>query len=190
MIKNKELKLQYSDGWIYILVLSTLVILMESLKTYMFKINGISLTYSVFLLPLAYFIVNYIIKKFGHKEGVKAVIISTVVLVLYVFLMTMAVNKVFSFSDILGEGAGYLISQIINIMIYYFLLNNTKAPFILIFLTYMFGLVVNYMVYMTLSLNMIMTNSFWVGYFTALGIQGVICLLLALLDIKIKRGIE
>lgn len=190
MTRKKEMKMQYSDSWIYILILSTLVILAESLKTYMFKINNISLTFSIFLLPFAYFITNYVIKKFGHKEALKAVIISTLTLVVYVFIMSIAVNRDFSFSKILGGGLGYLISQIINITIYYFLINNTNTPFLLIFLTYLFALVVNYMVYMVLSLNMLIGDNFWISYFSALLLQSIICLLLTFFDTQIKRGVD
>ena len=62
MSKKKEESL-YDDCWMYILLLTTLVILLESLKTYTFKIAGVHLTYAIFLLPFIYLLVNYIAKK-------------------------------------------------------------------------------------------------------------------------------
>ena len=41
----------YDDSWMFILLLTTLAILIESLKSYTFKMLGVSLTYSLFLLP-------------------------------------------------------------------------------------------------------------------------------------------
>ena len=46
MTKNKKNEL-YDDSWIYILLLTTLAILLESLKSYTFKISGVNITYSI-----------------------------------------------------------------------------------------------------------------------------------------------
>ena len=43
-----------NDVWIYTLLLTTLAILVESLRTYTFKVFGADLSYSLFLLPVVY----------------------------------------------------------------------------------------------------------------------------------------
>ena len=50
MSKTKK-NVKYNDSWMYILLLSTIVILGESLKTYTFNLLGVNLTYVIFLLP-------------------------------------------------------------------------------------------------------------------------------------------
>ena len=61
MTKKKSDEL-YDDSWMYILLLTTLAILTESVKTYTFKINSISLSFSIILLPFVYLLTNYINK--------------------------------------------------------------------------------------------------------------------------------
>ena len=48
---KEELQDMYNDSWIYIMLLSTLVILTESLKNYTFVLTT-KITYSVFLIPI------------------------------------------------------------------------------------------------------------------------------------------
>ena len=50
----------YDDSWMYILLLSTLVILTESIKKYSVTILNVPITLSIVLIPLT-FIIN---KKF------------------------------------------------------------------------------------------------------------------------------
>ena len=64
-LTKEELKDLYNDSWIYTMLLSTLIILIESLKTYTFGLFDVELTYSLLLLPLVFLITNYMNKKFG-----------------------------------------------------------------------------------------------------------------------------
>ena len=80
MTKNKKNEL-YDDSWIYILLLTTLAILLESLKSYTFKISGVNITYSIILLPIVFLIANYITKKYSYKRCVAAIAISAPVVV-------------------------------------------------------------------------------------------------------------
>ena len=67
-------------------------------------------------------------------------------------------------------------------------MENTTSPLLLVYLTYVFSLLINYMFYTLISLNIISIDGYWVGYFTTIGIQAIICLPLAFIDIFIKRG--
>lgn len=186
--KTKKRKEVYSDSWMYILLLTTLVILIESLKSYTFTINQVSVTYSIFLLPIIYLITNYITKKYDYKKSIVAISISGVSLVLFVLIMNFALGKIMDFSDISGQFCGYVVSQFVNLTIYKFLLNNTNSPFFLIFLNYLFSLIVFYMFYTLIHLNMIILDDFWTCYFMVLDIQAVICFILSIIDSKIKVG--
>lgn len=186
--KTKRRKEVYSDSWMYILLLTTLVILIESLKSYTFTINQVSVTYSIFLLPIIYLITNYITKKYDYKKSIVAISISGVSLVLFVAIMNFALGKTMDFSSVSGQFCGYVVSQFVNLTIYKFLLNNTNSPFFLIFLNYLFSLIVFYMFYTLIHLNMIILDDFWTGYFMVLDIQTVICFILSIIDSKIKVG--
>ena len=59
-----EIEDSYNDCWIYILLLTTLTILLESVKTYEFTFIGAYISYAVLGLPFAFLITNYITKKY------------------------------------------------------------------------------------------------------------------------------
>lgn len=189
-VKRKKSDKYYDDSWMYILLLTTLVILLESLKSYMFKISDVYLTYSIFLLPLVYFLANYITKKYDYKKTVVAISVSGVMSVGFVAVMAFALGKQLMLSSLSGQFCGYVISQFVNLIIYSFLLNNTNSPGILVFLTYLFSLIIYYMFYTLIYLNMIILDNFWAGYLLTLAIQFVICIPITIIDKKVKRGRE
>lgn len=193
MNKSKIIKKEeeyYDDSWMYIMILATAAILTESLKSYTFNIGKVALTYSIFLLPFLYLITNYITKKFGYKKSVVAISISGLAVVLFITVITVALGKELVLTNISGEFCGYIISQFVNLTIYSFLLNNTKEYFMLTAANYLFSLIIFYMFYTLIYLNIIVLDNFWIGYILTIIIQSVICLLLAYIDKHIKRGKE
>ena len=189
MSKTKK-NVKYNDSWMYILLLSTIVILGESLKTYTFNLLGVNLTYVIFLLPFIFMVTNYITKKYGFKRTLTAIIISSISLIAFVLLMNFAIGKTFTISSISGGLAGYLVSQTINTMIYKFLLVNTNSPYLLVLLNYVFGYIVFYMLYAIVRMDLVIADTFWIGYFITLLIQTIISMVLASIDKKIKVGMS
>lgn len=187
---KKEKEEIYNDSWIYILLLTTLVILLESLKNFKVTILGSEITYAIFLLPLIYLLTNYILKKYDYKKAVAAIALSGTALVAFVLIMTFALGERFMISSVSGEFCGYVASQFVGLTIYNFLLNNTKSPVILIYLNYIFSLLVFYMFYTIIYLDMVIVEKFWAIYFVTIGIQIFICIPIAAIDKKIKRGRE
>lgn len=180
---------KYNDSWMYILLLSTVVILAESVKSFNFTLMNVELTFALFLLPCIYGITNYITKKYGFRRGISAIIISSLSLVIFVILMSFAIGKDINFSGMSGQLLGYIISQLVSTMIYKFLLVNTNSPYILVLLNYIFAHIVYYMVYTIVHLDMIILDTFWLSYFLVLGIQSIISVGIAILDKKIEVGI-
>lgn len=187
MIKKKQ---EPDDSWLYTLLLSTIVILGGALKSYTLTIKGIEITYAVFLLPIIYLLTNYIIKKYNFAKGVSAICLSTVAFVVFTYAISYGLGRSVNFLSVGGEVSGYLISQMVNLYIYVFLLNNTKSPEILIYLNYMFSLVLFYMFYTLINLSVLVTESYWSGYLLTLGIQAIECVITTIIDHKIKRGLE
>ena len=183
-------KKEPDDSWLYILLLSTVVILGGALKNYTFTIRDTHITFSIFVLPIIYLLTNYITKKYNYTKGISAICLSTVAFVLFTYGIGYGLGRTVNFLAIGGEVSGYLISQMINLYIYVFLLNNTKQPPVLIYLNYMFSLVIFYMFYTLINLSVLVTNTYWTGYFITLIIQAVECLLVTIVDSKIKRGLE
>ena len=186
-IKKKKKEDLYEDCWMYILLLTTLVIFLESLKTYTFEVAGVDLTYSLLFLPLVYFITNYISKKYDYKKAVAAIAISGVFFVCFTAIVSFALGDRLILSSISGEFCAYVISQFINLTLYTYLSNNTSMPGTLIFINYMFSLIIYYMFYTLIYLEMVTVDSYWVGYFATLAIQIVICIPLAIADKKLIK---
>ena len=176
-----------NDVWVYTLLLTTLTILIESLRVYTFKLFGVELSYSLFLLPVVYFLIDVIAKKFDYKRAVAAIAISSVIFVSFSFIVAYAINGEYILRSLTGEFCAYVLSAFTNLTIYVFLLNNTESPRILVILTYLFSLVVYYMVFTLIYLNLVF-NDYWTGYFITLGIQLVICTILSIVDKRVLRG--
>lgn len=189
-MSSRKNKTKYNDSWMYILLLSTLLILAESLKTYSFSILDVKLTYVIFLLPFIFMVTNYITKKYGFRRALTAIIISTLSLILFILLMNFAVGRNFDFSSISGGLIGYLISQMINTMIYKFLLVNTNSPYLLVLLNYIFAYIVFYMLYTIVHMNIAVVDTFWKGYFITLIIQTIMSIILTFIDKKVKLGMS
>lgn len=188
--QKEVLEVEQDGWWVYVLLLSTIVILAHSLKDYTFYVENLSLTYAIFILPIVYFVTNYITKKYGYAKSVIGIAISGLLLVLFALVMSFVIGRNFSFYDISGEFCGYVVSQFVNLTIYQFLLVNTTGSFILTFLTYMFAFVVYYLFYTLLYMNLLVFDNYWVSYFSTLILQGMLCLLLTFFDVHIKRGLE
>ena len=182
--KNEE------DLWMYILLQTTLLILIESIKIFKFSINGIKISYIILLLPLTIFISNYIIKKYNYKAAIINIITSGFGALIYMMIMSFVMNRPFMLTNTIGEFITYIISQFTNLIIYSFLLDNTKSPHTLVFLNYLFVLIIYYMVYTVFYLNLIMLDGYWERYFISITIQIIICIPLTIGDKLIKRGSE
>lgn len=178
----------YDDSWMYILLLTTLTVLTYSLSTYTFKLTDIRLTYSIFLLPVLYLISNYITKKYGYGKTILAIAVSSISIVAFTLIMNFALVKPTTLDTFSGHFCALVVSHFVNLMIYQFLINNTNAHAVLILLTYLFALVTFYLFYTLIHLNMIVVDNYWKGYFITIGIQSLVCLVLTIIDKKIKVG--
>lgn len=188
-LTKEQIKDLNNNFWIYTMLLSTLVILTESLKTYLITIKDTPITLAIFLVPIMYFIANYITKKFGFMRTIFAIGISSISLVGFVALMYFIIGGELNFSLISGQLIGYVISQLVNLFIYCFLLNNTTTPWPLLLINYLFAFIVFYMVYTVIQADMIIKATFWMGYFITLAIQFVEAIILTIIDKQIKRGL-
>lgn len=185
---KKKLEERYNDCWIYILLLTTLAILIQSVKTYTFNIYNTEIGYNIILLPGTYFIVNYICKKYDYKKSISAISISAVMMVCFIVVVNFALGKNIMLSRMTGDFCGYIVSHFINLLIYEFLLNNTRSPYYLIFLTYLFSLIIFHMIYTLIHLNLVILDGYWTKYFLTIAIEFIICIPIAFIDKQIKRG--
>ena len=174
-----------SELWIYILLQSSLLIFVESLKTYHFKIHGNLISLSIPILPLIFLILNIIIRKYGGKKALLSILISSIISVLFIFLMSFAMKKTFDFAIYRGELLSYCISQLLNIFLYRFIDKNTKKSYPIIFLSYIFSLIIFHMIYTLSYLDTTILDGYWIRYLLNITIEVLVCIPITIIDKKI-----
>ena len=185
--KNISIEEKYEEFWIYILLLTTLVIFLSSLKSYTFTLMGVELTYAVFFLPLIYFVANYITKMFDYKKTVAAIAISGVMSVCFLAIISFAMGKNLILTKHSADFCGYVVSQFFNLTIYQLLLVNKKTTLINLFIVNLLSLIIFYLFYTLINLKELTYSSYWLGYGLTIVIQGIICIPLTILDFKVKK---
>ena len=185
--KKKELLQIDNDGWIYVLLLTTLAILIQSLKNYKVLIFSHYIGYGMFLLPGVYFLSNYIVKKYDYRKAVAAISVSGVISVGFVAMIYFGLGRRLILTSVCGDFLAYVVSQFVNLFIYEFLISNSSNSYILIFLTYLFSIIIYIMVYTLVYLNSIIIDGYWGTYAVTLLIEFIICIPVAYLDTKIKK---
>lgn len=188
--KTKKKEIIQNDSFIFIMLLATISTLAVALKDYTFSMIGINITFSIFIIPFILFTSNYITKKYGFKETLYGILISSLIIVTFLVLIKDLTNQRVIVLELLGYFFSYFISMFINLSIYYYIILNFKSNVILIYLNYVFSLIINHLMYLIFLHNMIMTDNFWKSYFVSIIIEIVISIGLVFIDSKIKRGIE
>lgn len=185
--KNILLEEKYEEFWIYILLLTTLVIFISSLKSYTFTLMGVDLTYAVLFLPLIYFVANYITKMFDYKKTVAAIAISGVMSICFLAIISFAMGKNLILTKHSADFCGYVVSQFFNLTLYQFLVSNKKNSLINLFIINLLSLLVFYFFYSLINIEEIVFSTYWLGYGLTIVIQGIICIPLTILDFMIKK---
>lgn len=185
--KNISIEEKYEEFWIYILLLTTIVIFLSSLKSYTFTLMGVELTYAVFFLPLIYFVANYITKMFDYKKTVAAIAISGVMSICFLAIISFAMGKNLILTKHSADFCGYVVSQFFNLTIYQLLLANKKTTLINLFIVNLLSLIIFYLFYTLINLKELTYSSYWLGYGLTIVIQGIICIPLTILDFKVKK---
>lgn len=168
--------------WVYILLLTAVTILGWVLSSFKFSIGKASLTIAIFAYPFRYFIANIITKKYGYKETLNAISYSSCLLLLFIIVASILGQQDIDYIPVTGELFGYMVSQMINLSIYYYLLMNTEGNKLTSLATYIFVMLVDNLVSMLFASRMIMVESFWRTYFVTILIQTIISIILIHFD--------
>ena len=183
--KNKK-EIVKNDSLIFAFLLAVFCILTESLKTYaVFKIS-----FSVLVVPIVIFISDYITKKYGFMDSLKAILISGLIIVAFVILIKDLTNQTINFTEVFGPFITYFFAMILNLIIYYYIVYNMGQTKPMIFLGYVFVIMVFYLIYLLLFQGMVLTDNFWKTYFISSIISSLLSLIWIQFDTKIKRGLD
>jgi len=157
------------------------------LKTYNIDIKNNIISLSIPMIPFLFLINNYISKKFGYKKGLLSIIVSSISVTLFIILMSFSLNKVFDFSIYKGELLSYIISQLLNLIIYRYIQHNTKTSYPVVFLSYVFSLIIFHMVYTLSYLDTTILDGYWIRYLLNISIEVIVCICITILDKKVLK---
>lgn len=188
--KKKKKNLEPNDSFLLAMLLSTISILAVSLKDYNFTLLNTEVTFSVFVVPIVLFVSNYITKKHGFKTALQSILMSSLIIIAFLFLIKDLVNQEIVLIEVIGHFVSYFICLFINLSIYYYILINFKENSFLIYFNYIFSIVIHHLIYLLFLHNMVITDNFWNEYFISIIIQGILIIGLVLMDSKIERGIK
>ncbi len=175
----------YKDTWVYTMFMGTLLVFIESLSSYQFMINDVELSIKIILVPLLFFMLTLIVKKHGIIESFKSVISVSLFLLLFNIFMTFIIGTNFDISLIAPQLFGYFISFIIFILIYNYLIKNTKQSYFLVLFSYFLGFVIYHLIFISLSISYLGFN-FINLYLITLAVQMFIAVFLVASNKYIK----
>lgn len=187
---SKKKKAIKNDGLLLAMLLSTVSILAVALKDYSFHLGDLQITFAVFVIPIILFVSNYITKKYGFKTSLQSILVSSLIIVAFIILIKDLVNQKIILLELVGHFVSYFVSLFINLSIYYYILINFRENQFLIYFDYIFSIVIHHMLYLLFLYHMVITDRFWNHYFGAIAIQGVLAIVLVMIDKKIERGIK
>lgn len=186
---RKSIEKYNNDIFMLSMLLSVTCVLAVALKTYQFTIFGNTLTFSLFIVPFIIFISNYITKKYGFKNSLFSIVVSTLMIVAFLLLIDNLTNRQASIMEIGGFIVIYFGSMFVNLLIYYYIILNMTSQSIMIGLNYLFTLVLNSFLYLLFFHNLVLSNSLWIELTLSFIIEFIISIGLIYCDRKIERGV-
>jgi hypothetical protein len=174
----------------YTFLLCAVLMFLYSSRQIFIDYSQVQISVMSMLFPALFFLSCAINKDLGYKEGVKAVVISTIVLFTYGSLTNYFITGEFQFMSIMSIGLGYFMTQSVCLSIYNYFLVNTRLPIFIVIANYMFCCLVFNMIYMLFNYRGAMTDSFWLEYALLVLIQTAFAVVLGIMDSAIERGID
>lgn len=182
--KRKPEELEEVGSWVYILLLTSTTILAWVLGKFDFEIGKVTLTLAVFVYPFLYFIANIITKKYGVKESINGITYSSMMMLLFVVVVNILTEQEIDYVPLTGELFGCLMSQFINLAIYFYLYMNTMMNKIVLLANYVFAMMVNNFIAMLFVSRMVILKSFWKSFIVIVLIEAIISIVLVFIDNK------
>ena len=178
-----------NDFMLFTVLLSTIAIVLTAIRPYTFAFMKADISFSVFLFPPALFMSNYITKKIGYKNSFLAILISSLIVVLFSIVTYDFVGKKIDYLLVLSHSVSYFVSMFVNLTVYYYIIINLEKDksFILIFFSYLFAVLINFIIYMFFMISI--NEYFWDAYCISIIIQTIISVFLVMIDMRIERGV-
>ena len=183
-VKKRVAREEQVGVWVYVLLLTAVTILGWVLGNFDFSVGKTTLTIAIFAYPFRYFIANIITKKYGYKETFNAISYSACLLLFFAIVANILGQQEIDYVPLTGEILGYLASQVVNLVFYYYIFINTDSNKFALLATYILAMLMDNFISMLFSSRMILADSFWRTYFVTIIIEGIISAGLIFLDHK------
>ncbi len=183
-LKKRKKKDEEIESWVYILLLASTTILAWVLNKFDFELGKVTLTAAVFVYPFLFFIANIITKKYGVKETINAITYSAGLMLLFAMVSGILTEQEIDYIPLTGELFGYMMSQAINLCIYFYLYMNTMMNKFLLLANYIFAFMINNFIAMFFTSRMVLLKTFWRSFIAIILIQTIISIILILFDNK------
>ena len=180
----KQLSIAYS------FLLSAMIIFLYSTHNLNINIYDVNISVMNLLFPMVFFLSCVTNKELGYKYGLKAVVISTIVLFFYGAFCNFFVTANFNIYSIGVITLAYFTTQSICLSLYNYFLVNSRLPILIVIANYVFCCLVYNMIYMLFNYNMAVDSSFWLEYMLVVILQGCLSIVLAIFDSIVERGID
>ena len=177
-MKKNKIK---EDRLVYLLLLSSFLILFITLEKYTFTIKETSITYSYLIVPILLLITNIIYKRLKLNELLKIIILSLIVLLVFITIINFSLGLTTNFNELIRPIISLIISIIINIIILTLTIKKYKSIYLLILLNYLFSIITYNIIYQLF----LRTNIDYTYYMILLPIELFIVIIISIID-KIK----
>ena len=175
-------------GYIFLLIaFSLFFVCLHSFNLYAFDIE---LNYSIFILPILFFLIDVILKEVGYSYGIAALVLSAAFIFVAYMYLDILFNIEFNMIKYIGVVLAYSVSQFLNLSIYYYMLDNYRTPYFFVVVNFIFSILIYNMIYMLFSLGLVFSDGFWSSYLIVVALQTLISMICGILLRLIKQGVE
>lgn len=174
----------------YSFLLSAMVIFLYSTNNLNINIYDVNISIMNLLFPTVFFLSCVTAKELGYKYGLRAVIISTIVLFFYGAFSNFFINGNFNVGSISIITLSYFTTQSICLSLYNYFMITTRLPIFIVVLNYIFCSLIYNMIFMIFNYNMAIDDAFWLEYILVVLLQGALSIVLAIFDSIVERGID
>ena len=171
-----------------IMLLSSFTYLFSILISYTFIYKSNSITYSIFILPIIFLILNYINENNTTKNSFITIISSLLIIFLLTILVNFTIGSNINFIFLIKLIRILFIVEFINIILYIFFKNKTNLNYIILFIHYLLLFILFDFIYILFYINTFTFSYFIKNYIIIIIIQVFLSLIVGLLDkLLLKR---
>ncbi len=177
--KNQSIN---TSNYIMLIGILTLVMLVSNiLVDYYFEFWNMPIVYSVFSFPVVFMIANIITKKYGSTKTITALFIVVLIQAIF-FCINNQIGVSSSLYTSMGSIVAFGLSQLVNLIIYTFLLKTKNVTLFTLFTTYFIVLLLDSVLF-----TYIVDGMYNITFLYSMSFRLAIAFILSYLTIKFDK---